>query len=106
KRSPAKLVSLGIFVSDFPILAILATGVPGKPDFGLLGWNFGDIGNSQNAPPPPPPKPPPENPPPPPPLHPDPLELARGAETNVELAVWVIDPRLLMKKNVVNGWPP
>jgi hypothetical protein len=23
----------------------LATGAPGKPDFGLLGWNFGDFGN-------------------------------------------------------------
>lgn len=36
----------------------------------------------QNALPPPPPKPPPENPPPPLPPKPDPLELARGAETN------------------------
>src|ERR1700730_3617278 len=37
--------------------------------------------SSQNALPPPPPNPPPENPPPSPPLNPDPLELARGAET-------------------------
>jgi hypothetical protein len=37
----------------------------------------------QNALPPPPPKPPPEKPPPPPPPppKPEPLELARGAET-------------------------
>src|SRR6266849_5118422 len=37
---------------------------------------------AQNALPPPPPKPPPEKPPPPPPpLQPEPVELARGAET-------------------------
>ena len=28
-----------------PKLTILATGVPGKPDFGLMGWNCGDFGN-------------------------------------------------------------
>ena len=32
-----------------------------------------------------------------PPLHPEPLELARGAETNVELAVLAMEPRLLTK---------
>jgi hypothetical protein len=29
------------------------------------------------------------------------VELARGAETNVELAVWVMEPRLLMKYQVL-----
>jgi len=35
-----------VYGFGFSISAILATGVPGKPGFGLLGWNTGDFGNA------------------------------------------------------------
>src|SRR5260221_13213595 len=41
-----KIAEIGIYRDDFQFWHSLATGVPGKPDFGLLGWNFGDSGNS------------------------------------------------------------
>src|SRR5439155_22845880 len=55
---------------------------------------------AQNALPPPPPKPPPEKPPPPPPpLQPEPVELARGAETKT-WCMSVAMPCMLLEKKI------